>query len=703
MSVSFAQYILKENPIVFDESEFQRATIEKKIIDTRKITSREEINKVKLEIQKHNLLVSAHISSLKKTQQDLFEKQNQLEEKKTISDLIIERTNTQKKYEEIYRNTKTNLNTIGKRAIYIYIRNDIDPFEPKSKWSGDAIKQITPVAIEKIRGSVIKSVTEMHNNGGSSSEILEYIKEEVAGKMKQVKSIDGILKAQNKYWNAQIVEVLPLANRNNNFLDASASENNENHIIIDGSDDLNSIDRQLRNKGINSSKVIDYIKKFIADNTSQLKLHNYNSKTHQENIIKDGEEKLNELNDQILTINKEIEETNLFFENFLKKNTNITYDRLNADSSILKAKLYIDDQINKSYASEIYLKENELKDKHDQKISVANQLAFQASNTVMDLIQKLNNDYGSTEELFQVKKLVNDQYSKNSNSKEKITGKINKLWVYLYVDDDDNYSLSVIAKFKISSNYNAEIYKAEYLEDAIGKNKFLLDADELLKINTFMNSQSEEMISESVIQKTENLSNNKDGTSSSKIIVQMDSLVNEIDNMRKTLEYETNDTPQPETESFIPPTQLEQNTDDSLSGMMTKMKETDAEITQQKNLNSKNLILDKKIKKYKRKRGFQKTLMYLSLAAGGYFTYSSIAAKGDYDDATNPEDAAKYRALVEDNNLYSYIGYGVATYNLFCATRYKIKKNKAIKEKAKLNTGIGLGKNYTGLALSFTF
>lgn len=676
VNASFSQYFLKENPIVFDSNELTEENISKIIREKEKVFSESDLFNIKQNISKHNMIVQAQMHHVKKMRQKLIKQQHLLTERQSISSLLNSKEDYLTNYNEISDNIEFNLQKIGRRGMFLFIKKNVNNFkESSSDLAREANKYITPLAIYDLRGSFIKSVTDFYKTDKFDNNLYKYINEEVSGEIKSLKDLNETVFTKKMYWNISVVDVLPLKGNLKTRKDDNPTQDNPNITLLNVSGGITpKLKSTLTNSGLPANQ-INKILNFIRENTNGINSQNIRSKQNQINLINDGQLKLKALRKKIESAERKIEETHIFLRDFLREKCNIEYSRSNFQMSVQSGKDFFTNKINDSYVVELYLQESELKEKWNEELIIRENMASEVAKSVIDLVNQLNASYGTIEQHRQVKELINDEYNSESASKRYFTGEVNKVWLYLKFTDA-GAKVNLVSKFRFISNDKSSLKREEFLEDA--KSYFLLDYATI--------SSKKEGDNTSIIDDPIRIIDKEDINNP----IKKDDIPNLDDDKKKMIEILNNETGK----------EITNKKDIEDPSIIDKMKKNDEELKQIKLAREQEKKINAEIKKYKRKRGFQRTLMFLSAAAGGYFLYDSTVAKSSYDEATNASDAVLYREKVQSSKTIAYACFGLATYNFICATRYKIKKKKAQK---KLNAGFSFNTQFKGIGLTYSF
>lgn len=652
VSTISAQKFLNESRINFTNKNLTEGTISSKIIKEQQAFTHDQVVGIKEQCRAHNALVNKKIEYIRDGRLHFVDLHQQLTQKQGVVTLFEQVREFENKHEEIKLGIKENLETIAYRGMFIYVKKNLPAFGvSKTKSTEEARHQITPNAVHKVRGSFITSISEVSNNDGSN-EIFTYIKEEIQGEVKPVTSESKLIPNEKLFTYVGVLDVYPLKSGSKGTgKSRSSGGSKSDFIVIDAMEKSSVIRSKLKNFGIKDSR-IDKILSYASTKRSDVNFQNKKNKSREATYINEGAVKLQEIEGQIVALNKKIDQTHLYLETFLARNTNVVYDRENSERSIALGKQFLINKVKRNSDLELILKEKILKEKWFHPVPITEGSVDEIAKSAYAIINQLNSELGKVEIYDQTKELENNEFTQSETSKVSYDRKVDRVWLYL-ISEDSGYSLSVVTTFKILGPNNRFLYPTNYFEDI--ESEFLTGfvADE-----------------NSVLTKP-------------KVIAFAGSEVTNVPVENEAV---------PDTQQLIP---AEEGTMEE--ELRNKTEEFDKEVAAVKASRG----IDAQIKKYKKKRGFQRTLMYISLAAGGYFGYAAFAAKGDYDDATDPDEAAGYREDVEMNSNIAYGCLGLATYNIICSGIYSKKIKKL--ENSKMSVGVIANDRFSGLSLSYAF
>lgn len=661
-----AQYFLKDNPYMFSAERLSEEQIRNNLKKHKKVFSLEEVDAARTSVSLHNELVNKKINHVQNKREQLVSLVQELMKQPTIASIDRQIYDENVKYSTIKKSTLESLETLKFTGIFIYVRKGIEPFgESKSANSKVALSKITPMAIEKIRGSFISSVTDTYTKNGST-EMISYIKEEVSGQVKASSNEAKIIGPEGLFTYVGVMEVLPLQESISKGKNSSSGSGYD-YIVVDALDAR--AKSKLREFGVSESRIskLYYYVNSVKNSSSK---SNSNAKRQETNYINKGNVRLNEINNAISLLNQKKDSTHNYYASFINKNTGLKYDPETSSVDVQESKQFLLDKIKSTSDLEIVLNERILKSKWLNVVTHADNISLGISQMTNTIINQLNKGLGQVEQFDQSKILENNNYSSSVSQDNKFDSKLDKVWIYVnHLEGTDNtFQLSVVGNFKLYKGNMKFSRKYSYLEDI--ESEFLSDFyiannEASLDKKAVGNFENEAIASGAAVTAVAAASNSSSAASSS---------------------VKSN----PEKEIASNQTAME-------GDFKKKQEEFDKEVQAVK----ANQSIDAKIKKYKRKRGFQRTLMWLSIGAGGYFGYTAYTAHTEYQDGTDPDELATLREEVEMNSNIAYGCAGLALWEMIRAgsSSRKIKKL----EKSKTVVDVIVNDRFSGLGLSYNF
>ena len=434
-----------QHPINFDAAGLNATSIEKKLTDVGKIYNESEISILENQVDRYNDDITQKIAQIINERQGITSHYNELLEKDKVTDLLTQIKNAENTIREIEMNTKNNLAKIAYRGYYIYVRKNLKAFEKLATNKRIAKNTYTPIAIEDLRGSFLKSIKDYYVDDNTGQNIYKSITQEtISGKLQLITELPN-LRTDNIFWEVVKVDVFPLQNSSAST-SSSGSEANYDNIVIDALKSSTSITSQLRSFGLSSSLVAEIINE-VGNEKEEVLIHNQNIKNTEKNYVSDARKSIQELQRTISELKDELDPIHDFYTNFFAEHTNLSYDPENSEESVNNARSYFVDRLETNSAEELRLKGMKLRTKWNETVRANNDPAKEAGETAMRLIEQLNTALGQDEEFTQIKRDDSGEYTETRQIKTTLKREVEHVWIFMEIKGNV-YDLSLIATFK---------------------------------------------------------------------------------------------------------------------------------------------------------------------------------------------------------------------------------------------------------------
>ncbi|MBI5218280.1 MAG: hypothetical protein HY958_05050 [Bacteroidia bacterium] len=120
------------------------------------------------------------------------------------------------------------------------------------------------------------------------------------------------------------------------------------------------------------------------------------------------------------------------------------------EECIKEALKYFELKIQETLQKMIDTKEEEKIGKYNTVVASEGNPAEDIAKTTMSLVEQVIYNYSKVEQFIKIQELLNDEFITNKQGQEKtIYREIEKIWIYPVPGDNNNYTLTLIAKFKI--------------------------------------------------------------------------------------------------------------------------------------------------------------------------------------------------------------------------------------------------------------
>ncbi|NIA30501.1 MAG: SUMF1/EgtB/PvdO family nonheme iron enzyme [Actinobacteria bacterium] len=136
----------------------------------------------------------------------------------------------------------------------------------------------------------------------------------------------------------------------------------------------------------------------------------------------------------------------------IEKKTNVTYDNNNMETSINKALQYLNGRLNDVKKALIAAKEKELVGRYNVNVTVEGRPEEDIAKTGIDIYKQIEASYSKVEQFIRETQVMNSMLvSDKTGSGQDIYRHVEKIWLYSVAGNNDNFLLTVVAKFKISA------------------------------------------------------------------------------------------------------------------------------------------------------------------------------------------------------------------------------------------------------------
>lgn len=471
--------ILKDNPLVIGAANLTEREISAKIKQKPKWFSGADIKDLKRSIKTNQNKIDNDISIMKRIISDLvLIKQNLLKynDIKKIQEQIVEKQSSRLK---IKNEMEKDLATVNFKTIFLVIQKDIDLLSSKEKLSSIAEKLITPIAVEDLNSIFISSLTTIKNN----AMVYDYLKSIISGEMSVVKKyMTRTLRKDKQFIYLAKVSVSPLKKSiftaNTSLIDTD----NEQVLVLNLKKNP-SYKKKLKNYGI-SNKIIAQIEEEMSFVSNTVDNENYIAGANEKKIIAKGNNNIAKIDEEIRSLKIMFARRTEVLKKIIMKDTDIVFDMKEPAKSLKKAISYFSQEIEGLRNEMLLLKENELVFQATKVISEGEPAGDIAKNC-LSMVKQLQTSYGKLEQFQEISEVENFMLTSfERGQKQHIFRKIDKIWIYPVPDNNEDFKLAVVAKFKINgtkklagkNHHLFDKYKSKYpspFEDTIFYNKQL--------------------------------------------------------------------------------------------------------------------------------------------------------------------------------------------------------------------------------------
>lgn len=445
-SDSNAQNCTIINPLVIEAGNFNQKNIIQKINEINVSFDETEIAGIGKLVKDCNIQLNMQISTQKSKRDELYKDKQELLKVQDISKLNEHLKAKKESLGEIKDQTRDELKSVSFKGLYIAIIKNINPnTESKSSLTDKTITALSPVAIEDVKGTFIKSLTQVSNSSG----IKDYIESEISGEMTvEASPVTNINPKDKVFITLLMVSVAPLQKSviTGNY---SPQVNNSGIFIINVMSDP-AFRETLIQHGIAAERIqeleneIKHLKELVV-------MENRNASNREQNIIDRGLKNRLQLEKEIADLHNEIKNHSQLLKTTIETKTPVKFDEANTEAGIKAAHQYIDRQI-KNIEDKIFeLKAMELIFEPNIQVTYENLPAEEIAKKTIDKYMQLEKKYERVER-FMEKITINDAQITGYESGQDIDiyRKIDKIWLFPVPGENDNFTLHLVAKFKIT-------------------------------------------------------------------------------------------------------------------------------------------------------------------------------------------------------------------------------------------------------------
>ncbi len=440
----FSQYYEPQSLLVFDKTAIEKNTISRKIAATRTLFTTIDLEELKIQIKKNNNAVDDRIALIKNQMTDVFMDKQELLKLVDIKKMEEQITLKEKSRNDIKAQIQQDLANIVYYGLYLVVLNDIDPFASKAQLSGQAEKLLAPIAIEDLNGVFISSLTVVQDN----KLLFDQIKATISGEMGIEKQyISRAIANRTKFLYLVKVNVAPLKKAIAATTPYAASATN--HLTLNL---LNDYDYQTRLKQADIGDAeIKEIESEVSAAREVINSSNAMSTRRQQQIMGQGNANLKKVDDEIAELKNSLANRSRLLKETIEKKTDVLYNAQDITGCITKALSYFDRKVKGLQDQMIAVKEKELIVKDMVNVTAESKPEEDIAKTAVDVSGQIRQSYSKVEQFIHETEVVNFMLtSDKTGSAKDIFREVDRIWLYPVAGSNDNFLLTVVARFKIS-------------------------------------------------------------------------------------------------------------------------------------------------------------------------------------------------------------------------------------------------------------
>lgn len=441
---AFAQYYTPQSPLSVSKSNLNKTSIVQTLSSQRVLFSPIDIDELKLAIRKSNNKVDNEISVIRSNMSNLFmDKQEllQLKDIKKINEVIAEKKKNRKEIED---QIKSDLSNINYKGLFIVVMKEIDPWASKQKLADQSEGALAPRAIEDLNGVFISSMTQVEN----FMLVSDMIKSIISGEMSIEKQyISRTIDNRTKFLYLVKVNVAPL--KKSLKTARTAAEASEKNLILNAMTEQD-YSAKLQQFGVSDSEVnkIDFE---VQSSRESICLTNSTASRREMDIIRNGNANITKIDEDIKTLKNSLTNRSGILKKIIEEKTNVKYDPGKPDKSINSALAYLDGELNNLKNQLISVKEKELIARYSVSVTTEGTPAEDIAKTAVDISGQIEQSYSKIEQFMEETSVENYRVTDFKQAQQKdVYRKLETVWLYPVAGDQDNFLLTIVAKFRIT-------------------------------------------------------------------------------------------------------------------------------------------------------------------------------------------------------------------------------------------------------------
>ncbi len=441
----YSQIYQPTSPLIFDKSNIQKSAMSQKIKTARFFCKSLDIDELKIQITRNNIDVENQIAMLKNKMTNIYMDKQELLKLVDIKKMQEQITVKQQSRKNIEQQINQDLASIAFQGFYLVLLNDIDILASKEKLSDQAEKLLAPTAIEDLNGVFISSLTVIEDN----RLLTDRIKANISGEMTVEKQlVSKKIAGQIKFLYLIKVNVAPL--KKSLAATRDYAETTSAHLVVNLLSDYN-YKTKLQQAGVSANE-IKSIEFEVNSSKAVIDGSNSTSSRRQQQIIRNGFANLAKIDSDIEQLQTNLANRSRFLKQTIQEKTTVVYDANNIEVSINKALRYFDNQVEQLKNQLIAAKEKELIARYTANVTAEGNPADDIAKTAFDVYTQIKQSYSKVEQFIRETEVVNFMLeSDKTGGGQDMYRDVDTIWLYPVAGDNDNFFLTVVAKFKMSA------------------------------------------------------------------------------------------------------------------------------------------------------------------------------------------------------------------------------------------------------------
>jgi formylglycine-generating enzyme len=451
-----AQYFEPQSPFVFLENNLYQTAVNDKLKADRTLYTQADIDALKLQITGNHNEVEKQVSDIKNMITGVFTGKQELLKLADIRKMQEQLAVMQLSRKQIEDQIAQDLVHITYQGLYLVLLEAVDPWASKEKLAGHAEKILAPSAIEDLNGVFISSLSTVENH----NLLTDRIRARISGEMTVEKQ--GLLKTiRNRTQFLYLIKTSVAALKKPASASQESTGTAAGHVLInllDGGD----TQEKLQAAGVPADD-IESIESEVAASRETIRDFNAASSRRQQQIMRRGAANLVAVDAEIEQLENSLSNRGRLLKQAVEESTDVLFDEKNMEKSIDQAIRFFDGQLDRLKGRLKGIQEKELVARYNVNVTVEGRPEEDIAETGMDLYNQIKQTYSKAENFFRETEVAEHMLvSDKTGGGAVVYRNVEKIWLYPVAGDDDNFLLTIVARFKIiQAEQNTVVSKAE--------------------------------------------------------------------------------------------------------------------------------------------------------------------------------------------------------------------------------------------------
>jgi hypothetical protein len=386
--------------------------------------------------------INSSISALVLDKQDLLK----LKDVDKIKEQIVAKNDSKA---QIKKEMEKDLSNVAYKGLFLCIANDIDVYESKENLANMSEAAISGDAIKNLNGIFLESMTVIQNN----VTIRDYVRSVMAGEMNiEKKYIEVTLRKDKKFIYVAKVSVNPLKKPISGY---DTTQVAAGKVFVFDLMKTRSVP-DLSQFGISSNdENIAQIPDLIASLSNTIDQENQVAGHRESTILTNGNANMLKVQDEIKALTEKMNAYITEISRILQLKTKVAFDQNNLQKCVEAALQYFDTKIKLLTDKKMMIKEFELISQHTNVVAEG-EPTEDVAKTAINVAKQIEASYSKVEQFSEVTEVQNYMLTNYELAKKKdIYRAVDRIWIYPIPDNQDNFELVVVAKFKVNYDFSS--------------------------------------------------------------------------------------------------------------------------------------------------------------------------------------------------------------------------------------------------------